>query len=160
MEIKAEYDKLAKKYNLPSYENLDSEFELMYITNIVEIKYVLRFIRRRMNDKVAWCCNMIQTLLQPNPGSLINLQESSFLSGDDKKKISNILKNLMQNERASLSLDIENNEKADAEYIKNSFNKWIKIKPELIGMAKKLKEGWGSVDVNKETKSAKDHYFG
>ena len=30
MEIRQEYDKLKEKYNLPDYEELDQEFELLY----------------------------------------------------------------------------------------------------------------------------------
>ena len=160
MEVKPEYEKLVKKYGLPRYDSLNSEFELLYINEIAEVSYVLRFVRRRINDKIAWACNMIQSLLQPNPGSLINLQESNFLNGDDKKKMSTILKDLMQHERTSLLLDLDNNEKADAEYIKTSFNKWLKVKPELISITKKLKGGWERAEETKESRPAKDHYFG
>jgi len=158
MDIKKEYEALAKKYKLPDYEDLDREFELLYVMDIKEIKYVLRFIRRRINDKVAWACTMIQSILQPNPGSLVNLQESNcFNSKDDKQKLFNLLREMMQVERKSLLLDIKSDEKGDAVFINESYKQWSSFKNEISWIAEKMHKHWSTVQ---EEKKERDRYFG
>ena len=82
--IKKEYEELKKKYKLPDLEELDKEFELFYIPDIKEINFPLRFVRRRINDRFAFACNMLQSLLQPNPGSLVNMAEASNFDKEEK----------------------------------------------------------------------------
>ena len=69
MDLQILYAALQKKYGLPEYSALNDEFELLYIPAIMEVVHPLKLVRRRMTDKVGWLCNMLQTLLQPNPGS-------------------------------------------------------------------------------------------
>src|SRR3989344_2869189 len=142
MNLKDEYEKLKKKHKLPNYEELDNEFELLYVAKLEEIKFPLRFIRRRINDKIAWFCNMLQTILQPNPGSLISLEESKFFSESDREKIINLLKDLMYIERESLVLDVEFDEKKDIEFINKALNKWGGIKKDIIYFSEVLRKGW------------------
>ena len=156
MNLKEDYEKLKKTYKLPNYEDLDKEFELLYVTKLEEIKFPLRFIRRRMNDKIAWFCNMLQNIIQPNPGSIIGLEESKFFSSEDREKMIKLLKELMYIERESLILDVEYDEKKDVEYISNVFNKWGKIKKEICNFSEILKKGWKE-EIRKESK---EQYFG
>ncbi|MBS3171103.1 hypothetical protein J4449_00675 [Candidatus Woesearchaeota archaeon] len=156
MNLKEDYEKIIKDHKLPSYEYLNKEFELMYVTKLEEIKFPLRFIRRRMNDKIAWFCNILQNIIQPNPGSIIGLEESKFFSNEDKEKMICLLRELMYIERESLLLDIEYDNKKDVEYINNVFNKWDKIKEDISHFSEILKNGW-KTDIKKESK---EHYFG
>ncbi len=157
MDIKKEYQTLEKKYKLPDYEELDREFELLYVMDIKEIKYVLRFIRRRINDKVAWACTMVQSILQPNPGSLVNLQESNCFARDDKQRLFNLLKEMMQLERKSLLLDINPDEKNDAAFINESYKHWSSFKNEVAWAAEKMHKHWSMVQ---EERKERGHYFG
>ena len=156
-DLKKEYESLKKKYNLPDYDGLDNEFELLYVGEIKEIKFPLRFIRRRINDKIAMVCNMIQTLLQPNPGSVINLQEASFLDKEEKNKYSELLKNLMIIERTSLALDLNFDENGDAEFIKDNYKGWLEAKDDIMKLTDKLIDGWKKLEIKKEQRN---HYFG
>ena len=156
-DVKKEYESLKKKYNLPDYDSIDNEFELLYIGEIKEIKFPLRFIRRRINDKIALICNIVQTLIQPNPGSIINLQESVFLSKEDKLRYTHLLKDLMETERTSLRLDFDFDERKDAVFIKEALKKWTEYKQEIVKLTDKLIEGWKKLEIKKEQK---DRYFG
>ncbi len=156
MSLKEEYEKLSKKYTLPKYEDLDHEFELLYISHLEEIKFPLRFIRRRITDKLSWFCNMLQNIIQPNPGSLISLEESKFFSDKDREKIIGLLKELMIIERQSLNLEITYNEKDDVEFINNLFSRWNNIKKEILYFSEILKKKWKE-EIKKEEK---EHYFG
>lgn len=151
MNLKEEYEKLRKLHKLPNYEDLDKEFELLYISGLEEIKFPLRFIRRRITDKISWFCNMLQNILQPNPGSLISLEESKFFSDADREKLISLLKELMYFERQSLMLEVNFNEKEDVEFVNDVFTKWGKIRKEISYFAEKLKKGWKE-ELKKEEK--------
>ena len=155
MDLKGEYQGLAKKYGLPSYEELDNDFELLYIPSVTEMRFPLRFVRRRMNDKIGWYCNMIQSLLQPNPQSFINLQESRHFSDEERKEMLNLLKEMMILERLAMVVDLQLDEKMDAEWIKESYKKWRSYQDKLQKIAKRLEEVW-----KKEETKRKDMYFG
>ncbi len=141
-DLRQNYRKFEQKYKLPSFEELDKEFEILYVHSIFEISYPLKFIRRRINDNISWICNMIQTIMQPNPGSIISMEESTFFPKENKEGYQKLLKELMYIERLSLALDIESTEENDAELIKTMFNKWKEIKPKVHEITNILKEGW------------------
>ena len=156
MDIKSAYNKVQKKYSLPSYEELDHEFEFLYVNPIMELPPSLRFMRRRINDKIYVICNMIQAIIQPNPSSFVNMQEASMFSKEDKEQLSELLKECMQRERKSLLLDMDHDEKKDAEFIKESYTFWKKKKKEIVAFTQKLEESW----TKEETKGKNKHYFG
>lgn len=151
-DIKAEYNKL--KYKLPRYDDLDKEFEIS-TANIKDKNFLLRNIRRRLNDKVIFYCRIIEGLLYPNPNNLIGMLEVRSFNDAEKEKISKIYKKLMQFERQSLMIDIDPDEKRDLDFINDLFKEWGKFKEELISITKKMKESW-----HLEEKEEKDNYFG
>jgi len=157
MDIKSRYEKLREKYGLPSYEELDEEFELLYFHNILEINYPLRFIRRRIMDKISAFVHFFQNILNPTPGNLIAMEENSFLTKDEKDEITSLVKNMIILERESLLLDINHDEEKDAEFIKKAASKWEKYRVKVGTYTNKLREGWNS-KVKEEDKE--EQYFG
>jgi hypothetical protein len=61
----------------------------------------------------------------------------------------------MEYERLSLSLDVNSDDKKEADYINNLFKEWKKFKEEMINITKKMTESW-----HLEEKEEKDNYFG
>ncbi|MEK6841226.1 MAG: hypothetical protein AABX45_01375 [Nanoarchaeota archaeon] len=151
-DLKEEYDKL--KYKIPKFEDLDYEFELSS-ASIKDKNFLIRSIRRRLNDKVIFYCRIIEGLIYPNANNLIGMVEVKSFSEDEKEKMSKIYKKLMEFERQSLSLDVEPDEKKEVEFINNLFKEWKKFKDEMIKITKKMKESW-----HLEEKEEKDNYFG
>ncbi|MBS3135133.1 hypothetical protein J4406_02075 [Candidatus Woesearchaeota archaeon] len=148
--IKEEYNKL--KYKLPKFEDINNEFELDFIK---EKQFLLRQIRRRMNEKVIFFCRIIEGLLYPTQQHIINATEIQNFSDDKKKEIQKIYKELMYYERESLLLDVTPDDKKDVEFINNIFNLWSKTKKQMQEIAKIMQESW-----RKEYISEKDNYFG
>lgn len=156
MEIKSQYEKFQKKYDLPNYEKLDEEFELLYIHNIIEIKPVLRFVRRRIADKLNWAIIFLHGIVQPNPSSLVSMEENKFFTDKEKEEIIKILKELASIERKNFVLDLEHKEEDDAKFIKENVKRWEEIKKKLLEYGIKIQEEW-----KKETNvDKKEHYFG
>jgi len=154
--FKNTYMEMQKKYDLPSYDELDEEFELLYFQRIIEIKYPLRFVRRRIVDKLNPYVDFLQNILNPNPNSLISLEESKFFSKEEKEEIIALTKEIIVFERKSLMIDIKHDEKEDAEFIKESFKACGNFSSKVGKISEQLKKGWE--DGAKE--EGEKHYFG
>ena len=154
-DIKEEYNKL--KHSLPKFEDLDQEFELSNsnIKDIKENKFLVRNIRRRINDKVIFYCRVIENLIYPNQSNFISMFELKSFTEKEKQDMSKLYRKLMLYERESLNLDINPDEKWDISYINNLWKNWREFKKDLIKISQKMKDSW-----NLEEKEEKDNYFG
>src|SRR3989344_6991757 len=138
--LKKEYEALRKKYKqLPSFKELDNEFELSMnpLKEIYEVNYPLRWIRRRMVDKIGWVANFLQNVLAPNPAFLVNIQESKFLESE-REKIMVLLKDLMYLARRSMFFDLNLNDKTEAEFIASVHREWHGNKGKIIELVNKV----------------------
>ena len=151
-DIKEEYTKL--KLPLPRFEDLDNEFEISN-ANIKNKNFLLRNIRRRVNEKVIFYCRIIEGLLYPNSNNIIGMIEIKFFDEEEKNEISKLYKKLMQFERESLAIDVNPDDKKDVEYINTVFKQWRQYKEDLIKITRKMKDSW---KMQEET--TKDSYFG
>ena len=152
MGIKKDYEKLEKKYNLPSFKKIDKEFE---ISSLEAEDFLLRNVRRRMNNKLTFFTQILDTILFPNPNSLISIHESKSFSEEEKNRLMKFYNELMTFERASLVFDVEPDDKKEAEYINSLWKEWPKIKTETLKLVNKMKNSWKDED-NK----TKNHFFG
>ncbi len=150
--LKEEYNKL--KYKLPKFEELDYEFEVSN-ANIKSRDFLIRNIRRRLNEKIIFYSRIIESLIYPNQGNIIGMFEIKSFSDEEKKEISEIYKKIMIHEREALTLDVNPDEKKEVDYINNLMKNWIYFKKELIRITEKMKNSW-----MQEDKSEKDNYFG
>lgn len=150
--LKVEYNKLGHK--LPTFEEIDREFELSN-ANIKNKSFLIRNIRRRINDKVIFYCKIIEGLIYSNANNITSIFEIKSFNEKEKEKISKLYKRLMEFERESLILDVNPNEKKDSEFINNLFKEWKTFKQEMAEITKKMKDSW-----HLEEKEKKDNYFG
>lgn len=153
--IKEEYGNLAKKYKIPKFEVLNEEFELDFIK---EKQFLLRQVRRRINEKVIFFCRIVEGLLYPTPQNIVNATELNNFSNEKKVELEKIYKELMYYERSSLLLDVSPNEKKEIEYINSLFNFWGKIKKQVEETVRTMQESWKKDD--KEEEKEKNNYFG
>lgn len=141
------YEPLRKKYNLPSFEELDSEFEIGVIEHET---WVLRNIGKNMFDKLEMTMDIIEKILQPDTNSYVDLYECKFFSGSEKDELFALLKHLMHAYRELLELEFINNEKAHADFIKHFFPEWLQVKKALLPFITKLKSVWKEDKRHKE----------
>ena len=151
--IKEEYNELAKKHKLPKFDDINEDFELEFIK---EKSFLLRQIRRRINEKVIFFCRIIEGLLYPTQQHIINVTEMKNLPEEKKKYIEKMYRDLMYLERESLLLDVVPNDKKDAGYINNVFNFWSKMRKQVEDIVRIMQESWKKEDITKE----KNNYFG
>src|SRR3989344_4628503 len=124
--IKEEYGNLAKKYKIPKFEALNEEFELDFIK---EKQFLLRQVRRRINEKVIFFCRIVEGLLYPTPQNIVNATELNNFS----------------------------NEKKEVEYVNSLFNFWGKVKKQVEETVRTMQESWKKDDKEKEKE--KNNYF-
>ena len=92
--VKEEYNKL--KYKLPKFEELNNDFEIDFIKEKI---FLIRQVRRKINEKVIFFCRIIEGLLYPTQQHIINVTEIKNFSDEKKKEIEKIYKKLMVYER-------------------------------------------------------------
>ena len=62
MTAKENYLKFAKKFSLPSYDELNNDFE---ISSIEEEQFLIRAVRRKIAEKMDIYAKIIETILMP-----------------------------------------------------------------------------------------------
>ncbi|MFH1182108.1 MAG: hypothetical protein V1702_04075 [Candidatus Woesearchaeota archaeon] len=152
MALKAKYEPLQKKYNLPSFEQLDREFE---ISCIESEDSPLREIRKKIDEKIKAMRTLLEEVLQPET-NLAGIYESRAFSEDEKKTLFELYRKIMSKERKCVELLIRNDEQADAAFIKSFSAEWETLKKELAKAADKLRDYW----ENEKEVHEKLGYFG
>ncbi len=138
-DIKSIYQKLAKQHSLPEYDALNFDFE---IEMLEDTSYFIRQIRMRMLEKYGYFSKIIEELLNPDSGSLVQLHEYKYLTEDDKSMLYNWLKKCMAYDRKSAVYILSPDEKKEAQLVKEVFMAWQVAKKELMPIFQKVADGW------------------
>ncbi len=139
MSIKEKYDKLKKRYNLPSFDDINNEFEISIIDND---EFLLRGIRRKIAEKIeAYTKFLEEQILQPST-DVSNMYEFKVFDDEERKEIFKIYKRLMFFSRFSIEAGLYEDDKKTAEFIKSVFDEWNELKKKLLKFVVKVKESW------------------
>ena len=90
--LRKEYSKLAKKYGLPPFKQLDNDFE---ISRIEDARFLLREIRRKIREKIHAYRNLIGQIIEPET-SLISVHESIAFNQKGSKEVYALFRKLME----------------------------------------------------------------
>lgn len=152
--VREDYQKLQDKYNLPSFESLNHEFYIEKVAE-TETEILTREIRRFIADKIYNYLRFIETVLNPVNAPMFIFSVIKSMSQEDKKKLSDVYNKLSEINLDLIKLDIDSNEKKDAEFIIKVYNSWQSIKKELLFVIEKFKN---NNEIKEEKSSSK--YFG
>ncbi len=139
IDIKGDYQKLAKKYKLPDFNEIDLDFE---ISTIDKKGFLLREIRRRVFDKIDGIKDVLESIIQPDPNSFSNMYESRVFNQQEINDIYKIYKNLMILYREATIVNLRADEKEEADFINKIFIEWNSIKEKLVNYLEKIKKYW------------------
>ena len=134
-----EYEELAKKYNLSSFEELNKEFDIGILE---EVTFPLREIRKKMTEMLEILNDMLGSLLQPNPDSIVDMYECNFFDDKEKNEILTLYKEIQTLIRGATICQIEANEKTDAEWIEQVSSAWKDLKKRGLPFIQKMKDIW------------------
>ena len=145
------YNKIKEKYDLPSYEELDLNFEI----GTPDDKNILRAVRKKMSEKLETYTKLIEEYIQPDSNFSIFYEMKDF-TDKSKENMLSIFKKMMIFYRRSIKLNLGLSEKEDADFIKEFFTSWKEIKEFVINTLDNAIESWKKDDA-KEIHQA---YFG
>ena len=138
--LKKDYDVLAKKYSLPSFDELDRDFEISKLDK--ENDFLLRAVRKLMMEKIVNSINFLEMLINHANAPRMYLPYIKTMSIEDRKLIEDIYNSLSHLTLMSLDLEINSTEEFEAKLVEKVFVDWNKMKPnfsKIVGNIKKPK---------------------
>ena len=154
IDLEQEYNEIKKQHELPEYKNLAEDFDIEKIQD-KETSFLLREIRRTINEKISAYIQLFETLINPNAPPMFVFSILRNISTKDKDTIKEIYKTLSKTQIEIMKLDTIYNEKNEAEFITETFNTWQKLKPKIHKLIEDFESSFETDDTTK-----KRSYFG
>ena len=152
--LKSDYDTVREKFNLPSFSQLNEEFEIERIAEH-ETDMLLREIRKAITEKAVAFLRFLELMINPTAAPFFLLSVIRYLGASDKKLVQEIYRKVCEFEIKAIALDMKYNEKAEAAFIKESLKKWQAMHSEFQEMSKAIDKAWNASFEKKERS-----YFG
>lgn len=153
-DLKKDYEKIQKKYNLPTFEKLNEDFYIEKISE-TETDFLIREIRKFVADKFSNYLRFIEAILNPVNVPMFVFSIIKAMGNEEKNELTVIYKKLVRVEVTLIELDVDFSEKKEADFIKESYESWQKIKKDMLNIIESIKRNW---DNKSEGNSKK--YFG
>lgn len=152
--LKKDYEKISKKFSLPSFQQLNEEFEIERIADR-ETDILLREVRKAITEKAIAFLRFMELMINPSSAPFFMLSIIKHFNSSDKKTVEKIYRELCEFEIKAINLDFRYSEKAEAEFIKYALKKWQSLKEDLDEMSKIIERAWNASFEKKER-----NYFG
>lgn len=152
--LKKDYEALRKKFNLPSFQLLNEEFEIERIAEH-ETDILLREVRKAITEKAIAFLRFLELMINPSSAPFFLLSLMKDFSISDKKLVEKIYKKLCEFEIKAIALDLKYNEKAEAGFIKDALKKWQDMQDDLQELSSMINRAWNATSERKERS-----YFG
>ncbi len=142
-QLKIDYLALHKKYGLPGFKEMNEDF---YIEKIAENEtdILIREVRRMVGDRLMNYMRFIENLLNPVNAPMFVFPIIKLMGPEEKDKLSDIYKKLIQNEIKFVERDLEFDEAQEAGFIKESYKLWQGMKKPLVTIFEKVEKSWGA----------------
>jgi len=148
-DLKLEYKALTLKHNLPDFRELAEDFDIEKI-NEKESSFLLREIRRVMNEKISVYIHFFEILINPTGPPMFIFTILRNISEEDKKTLKEIYKTLSKTQIEVIKLDTIYKEEAEVKFINEIFNLWQKMKPKIYKLAENFKIAFGKNDTSEK----------
>jgi len=136
-DLKKEYEELAKRYKLPDFKEINENFEIEKIDR--ETDCLARAVRKVIMEKIVNSLGFIELLLNPVNVPRMYVPFIKTMTLDNKKEMERIYNALSEVVLAALELEMDYDEKKEAEAIIKANEKWKSIKPgfkKIVGSIK------------------------
>lgn len=153
-DLKKRYSVIQKKDSLPSFDELSRDFQIERIAD-VETDYLIREIRKLMADKFSSYLRFLEATLNPVNVPMFVFSITKSIGVKEKEKLTELYKELAKIEVSLIGVDVDFDEKKEAEFVKETFKTWQKTKKEILNFINVVQKGWD----NKIEKNNKG-YFG
>jgi len=139
--LKKEYRILQEKYNLPSFEKLNEDFQIEKATES-ETDFILKEVRKSVTDKFFNYLRFIESILTPSNAPMFVFAITKTLGTRDREKLIELYKKIAKVDIDLIELDIEYSEEKEADAIKKYYEMWQEIKKELLEIVDVIKKNW------------------
>lgn len=126
-DLKKEYSVLQKKYKLPSFKELNEDFEIDKIDR--ETETTLRLIRKVMMEKISNSLAFLEMIANPAGAPRVYLNFIKGITNGEKKDLETLFDKLGKMSMVSISAEIDYSEKKEADMIRYIFAEWNSVKP-------------------------------
>ncbi len=146
--LKKNYQKIQKKYDLPSFDDLNKDFQIEKVAEI-ETDFLIREIRKFLADKFSNYLRFVEAILNPVNAPMFIFSIIKSIGIKEKKKLTNIYGQLSKTEIRLIELDINFEEEKEADFVKESYKMWQEIKKDVLDVLDVMKNNLGNkVEVN------------
>lgn len=152
--LKQDYEKFRIKYDLPQFHELNKIFDIE--ETCIETDFLLRRIRRIIGDRITAYSRFADVILNPSNAPIFFLRLIKKLEVKDREILNEVYETLGKLEFEVLNLDLDYDEKKEADFIKKTFELFGNdIRQKLLEIIKKL-----SNEDNGDKKESSRSYFG
>ena len=138
MEIKEYYTEISKNKELPSFNDINSEFGI----DCIEKGNFLLQIAERIVDKTEKYRKVLEEFLHADGSNIAVLMELKGMDEKEKDSMNLLYQELTIIEREFLLVELDNQEEVILTFIDKSIEKWNSIKPRLKKIISKAKNSW------------------
>lgn len=153
IDFKLLYNELKEKHSLPDFQKISEDFDIEKVQD-KESSFILREIRRVINEKISAYLHLFETLINPTAPPMFVFSILRNVSPEDKEIAKEVYKTLSKTQIEIMKLDTIYREESEAKFINDIFNTWQKLKPTIY----KLIENFGASFKEDDT-SKKRSYF-
>ncbi len=144
--MKEEYEKLRKKHSkLPDFDRLNSFFDIF---EIEPNEFYLRNMKKKVAEKILGYCDVLEGVLQPEAG-IAAMHESKYVTEKERQAAIGIYMAFMKINRLALEMSVEEDDSANAEFIRKAFDAYSENRDKLKGVMSFLKDTWQRNDTAK-----------
>ena len=121
-DLRKSYDVLVKKYKLPSFVEVDADFEIHKIDR--ESETLLRSVRKQMMEKIVNSVGFVEMLLSGMNAPRMYFTYIKTMPSEDRKAMEDIYREFSSLIISSLELEVDYSEANEAELVKKIMKTW------------------------------------
>ena len=148
------YNELPQKKGLPEFKEIAEDFDIEKIQE-KESSFLIREVRRSINEKIAAYIHLFETLINPTTPPMFVFSILRNITTEDKETIKKIYKALSRTQIEIMKLDTVYSEKEEIKFINETFIIWQELKPKIYELIKGFESSFEEDDTSK-----KRSYFG
>ncbi len=141
--LKLDYKKLQDKHNLPDFDRMNEEFSVEKLSE-TETDFLIREVSKVMAEKFSNYLRFVELIINPANSPIFIFSLIKSMTENEKKILSDIYKELAKIELEMIELDVSYSEKKEADFINNSYKKWVVMKEGFLKVIEKIKTNWDS----------------
>ncbi len=152
--LKKNYKVLEEKFGLPSFNELNEDFQIEHI-ELASSDFLVREVRRMISEKLVGYLKFIETLMNPSGAPFFVYSIIKPFGKSEKEKLGEFYKKLAKRQIEIIKLDLVYDVKKEVIFIKEVFSEWKKMKSEIFDII-----SFAEANMDKKYDNGSRAYFG